>query len=99
MRRYLYYKTCELRNKIIAKLVKEFTDDIYKNEMMYNEMLNAIPFIDHKKMSSSCTICTVLYATFLIISICISSAFIYSHCYIKKDNNLMLNHNTQTTLG
>ena len=59
--------------------------------MLYNETLDVIslntnPLNVNKKVCNSCTIYIVLFAIFFITSICISSVFIYFHCYFKKDN-------------
>ena len=96
---YLDYKNFKCRNNIIGELVEECTENIYENEMMYNETLNTIPLIDHKKMCNSCTICILLFSIFLIISIGISSVFIYFHWYIRKVNiPVKFNPNTQTKI-
>ena len=42
--------------------------------MIYNETLN-------EKLCNSYAICMVLFVIFVIISISISSVFIYFHCY------------------
>ena len=58
-------------------------------KILHNEILNVIP-LDviplnvYKKVCSSCTIYIALFAVFFITSICISSAFIYFHWYLKK---------------
>ena len=72
--------------------------------MLYNETLdvislNTIPLNVYKKVCNSCTIYIVPFAVFFIISICISSAFIYFHWYLKKDNvSAKFNTGTQTTI-
>ena len=61
--------------------------------------LNVVPLNDHKKISRSCTIYIVLFAIFFIISIPISSVFIYSYWYLKKDNiSAKFNPGIQTTI-
>ena len=45
--------------------------------MIYNKTVNV-------KVYNSCTIYIVLFVIFLIISISISSVFIYFHSYLKK---------------
>ena len=84
IREYLDYKNCNCRNKIVDKLVEEYTENTDGNEMLYNETLNSIPL--NAKVSNSCTIYIVLCVIFLIISMSISSVFIYFHWYLKKDN-------------
>ena len=67
--------------------------------MIYNETLNEIPLNDYKKVCNFCTIYIVLFVIFSIMSISISSAFIYFHWYFKKYNiHVKLNTNTQTTI-
>ena len=53
--------------------------------MLHNETLDVIQLNDYEKVCNSCTIYIVLFA-FFITSICIGSAFIYFHWYLKKDN-------------
>ena len=76
--------------------------------MLHNEtLMNAIPLnitllntipLDAKACNSS-TIYIVLFAIFLIISVSVSSVFIYFHWYLKKDNiPVRLNFSTQTTI-
>ena len=109
---YLDYKSCKCRNKIIDKLIEECSKNIDGNEMFYNETLNAIPLnaislntislntipLD-AKARNFCTIYIVLFVIFFIISISISSVFIYFHWHLKKDNvHIQFNSNTQTTI-
>ena len=70
------------------------------NEILLNVIpLNAIPLNVYKKVSGSCMLYIVLFAVFLITSICISSVFIYFHWYLKKDNVcLKSNPSIQTTI-
>ena len=79
---YLDYKNRKHRNKIIDKLVEKCSENIDGNEMIYNGTLNAIPL--NPKVCSSCKIYIVLIAIFLMLSISISSVFIYFHWYLKK---------------
>ena len=71
--------------------------------MLYNEnldvtSLNTIPLNVYKKCNS-CTIYIVLFAVFFIISVCISSVFIYFYWYLKKDNvSTKFNPSIQTTI-
>ena len=67
---YLDYKSCKCRNKIIDKLIEEYSENIDGNEMLYNETLNttlldvisldAILLNGHKKMCSSCIINSII---------------------------------------
>ena len=75
------YKNC--RKRLIDKLVEECNENIDENEMIYNSTLNAIPLNDYEKICNSCTVYIVLLAIFFIVSISISSAFIYFHWYLK----------------
>ena len=73
--------------------------------MIYNGTLNtvplnAIPLNDYRNVYNSCRIYIVLFVIFLIISIIISSVFIYFHWYLKRDNiYVTFNANTQTTIN
>ena len=73
--------------------------------MLFNETLDvirldAIPLNVFKKVCNSCTIYIVLLFLFLIISICISSAFIYFHWYLKESstNITTINPSTETMI-
>ena len=83
---YLDYKKSKCRNKLVDKLVEECIENIDGNKMLHNETLDVIPLNDYKKECRSCTIYIVLFAVFFITRICISSAFIYFHWYLKQDN-------------
>ena len=77
VRQYLEYESCKCRKKLVDKLVEECRQNIDENEMIYNTTLN-----DYEIVYNSCTVYIVLLATFLIISIGISCAFIYFHWYL-----------------
>ena len=47
----------------------------------------SVPDVDFQKICSSCTVYIVLFAIFFIISVSISSVFIYFHWYLKKKIN------------
>ena len=72
----------------IDRLVEECSENIDENEMIYNATLN-----DYGKVCNSCTIYRALLVIFFIISISISSAFIYFHWCLKKDNTKYWNIN------
>ena len=91
---YLGCKNCKCRKRLIDKLVEECSENIDGNKMLDNDTLyvislNAIP-------CGSCTLYIVSLAVFFIISICISSAFIYFYWYLKKIIFLKLNTSIQT---
>ena len=81
------YKNCKWRNKLVNKLVKECSE----NEMAYNGSLN-----NYRKICNSCTIYIVLLVIAFSIIIGISSAFVYFHWYLKKDNAIIININSNT---
>ena len=62
--------------KLVDKLVEECSENINEYEMIYNKTLN-----DYEKISSSCTVYIVFFVIFFILSISISSVFIYSFIY------------------
>ena len=74
--KFLNYKNCKYRKRLIDKLAEECSEDINGNEMIYN----------YDKVCSSCTIYKMLLVIFFIISICISSAFIHLHWCLKRSN-------------
>ena len=51
---------------------------------------------DYKKVCNSCTIYIVLFVIAFSIIIGISSAVIYFHWYLKKDNTIITNINPCT---
>ena len=77
---YLDYKNYKCRKKIVDKLLEECSENIDGNEIT----VNAVPLNDYGKVCNSCTIYIVFLAIFLIMSISISSAFVYFHWYLKK---------------
>ena len=62
--------------------------------MDYNGSLN-----NYRKICNSCTIYIVLLVIAFSIIIGISSAFIYFHWYLKKDNAIITNINSNTETG
>ena len=74
---YLDYKNCKCRNKLVDKLVEECIENIGGSEMIYNETLN-------ENVCNSCTIYIVLFVIVLIISLSISSVFVYFHWYLQR---------------
>ena len=74
---YLDRKNCKCRKRLIDKLVEECKENIdekklHSNKMMYNSTLD-----NCEKVCSSCTVYIVLFVIFFIISISISSVFMY----------------------
>ena len=76
---YLDYKNSKYRKRLIDQLVEEFSKNIDGNEMIYNDNLN-----NYEKVYNSCTVYTVLLAIIFIVSISISSVFIYFNRYLKR---------------
>ena len=73
-RRYLDYKNCKCRRKIVGELVEECSKNIDENKMIYNETLNKIPLNDYE--CGSCTLYIVLFVVYLVAIIAISAIFI-----------------------
>ena len=63
----------------------------HSNELIYNGILN-----DYGKVCNSCSVYIVLLVIFFIISISISSIFIYFHWYLRKSNTGVTNINPST---
>ena len=81
---YLDYKNCKCRKNLVDKLVEECRENIdekelHQNKMTYNSTLNY-----YGKICISCTVYKVLFAIFLMLSISISSVFIYFHWYSQR---------------
>ena len=84
--KYLDYKSCNHRNELVDKLVEECSENIDGNETLDIIPLDATPLNVYKKVCNFCMVYIVLFAIFFLTSICICSAFIYFHWYLKKDN-------------
>ena len=69
---YLDYKNCKCEKRIIDKLVKECSENIYKNET-----IDVIPLNVYKKVCNSCMVYIILFVVFLITSVCICCVFIF----------------------
>ena len=76
---YLDYKNCKCREWLIDKLVEEFGESTNGNEVVCNGTLNY-----YGKICNFCTVYIVLLVIFFIMSVSISSIFIYFHCYLKR---------------
>ena len=74
--RYLDYKNCKCRKRIIDKLVEECSENIYENETSDIVPLNAILLNVYKKVCNSCMIYIVLFVVFLITNICTCRIFV-----------------------
>ena len=84
---YLDYKDCKCRQKIAGALVEKCSKNIDENEMIHNETLDAIPLNVYENVCSTFTPYIVLFGVFLVISIVISSVFVYFYWYSKKEDN------------
>ena len=86
---YLDYKNCKCRKRLVDKLVVEECNEnidekeLHPNKLIYNSTLNDYEKICSSCEGSSCTIYTVLIAIFSIISISISTVFMYFNWYLK----------------
>ena len=76
---YLDYENCKCRKSLVDKLVEECSENIDEDEMVYDGTLN-----DHKNVYGSCTMHIVLFVIFFVMTISISSVFIYLHWYLKR---------------
>ena len=85
-----------MQKKVVDKLVKEFSENIDENKLIYNRTLN-----DYENVCNSCTIYVVLLVIFFIISRGMSCVFVYFYWYLKKDNaNITnINANTETVIN
>ena len=70
---------CKCRKTIIDKLVEECGGNIYENET-----LDAIPLNFYKKVCNSCMVYIVLFAVFLITSICICCFYLFLLVFKKR---------------
>ena len=74
--RYLDYKNCKCRKRIIDKLVEECSENIYENKTSDIVPLNAILLNVYKKVCNSCMVYIVLFVVFLITNICTCRIFV-----------------------
>ena len=86
---YLDYANCICRKRIIDKPIEECSENIEKE--LYSNEIN-----DYEKICNSCRVFIVLFIIFFILSISISSAFIYFHWCLKKSNTGVTNFNPST---
>ena len=87
---YLDYVTCKCRKRLPGKLVEECSENTDEKNLHPHEIN------DYEKICNSCSVSIVLLVTFIILSISISSAFIYFHWYLKKSNTGVTNINPST---
>ena len=78
--KYLDFANCKRRKILIDKLVKECSEDINGNDMIYNVTLN-----DHEKVCNFCTIYIVLLIIVSITLMGIGSAYIHFYLYTIKN--------------
>ena len=94
---YLYYGNCKCRERLVDKLVQEYSENIDEKELNTNELIsvtsNYYKSVRRSCERSSCTIYIILLTIFFIISISISCAFVYFHWYLKKGNTGVTNIN------
>ena len=76
---YLDYANCKCRKKLIDKLVEECSE-IIDEKKLHSNKING-----YEKICSSCSVYIVLLVIFFILSISSSSAFIYFHWHLKKE--------------
>ena len=72
---YLDYENC----RIWRTVFEECGENTDGNELIYNGTVN-----DYEEVCNSCMVYLLLFVIFLIISIGISSCFIYFHWYLKN---------------
>ena len=86
---YIDYEICKFRKSLIDNLVEECI-----KILIYDKTVN-----DYRKICGYCKIYIVLFVIFLIISISISSVFIYFRWYLKSATNITnINPETETTI-
>ena len=82
---YLDYKNCKCTKNIVEKCNENIDEKkLHTNKMIYNSTLNDYEKICSSCERSSCTIYIVIFVIFFIISVSISSVFIYFHWHLKK---------------
>ena len=80
---YLDYKNCKCRKRLINKLVEEFNKNVDEKELHPHKMTN-VTLNEYKNACNSCIIYILQFVISLIISINISSVYIYFHWYLKR---------------
>ena len=77
---YLDYEHCKCRNKLVDKLVEEYTETV-EEVALAKVTLGAD---ENKHKCSSCTPYIVLFSIIFTINVGIGTYFIYFHWYLKK---------------
>ena len=86
----LDYANCKCRKRLIDKLVEKCGENIHEKELHSNEIN------DYEKVCSSFSVYIVFLVMFFILSISVSSIFVYFHWYLKKINTSVTNINPST---
>ena len=89
---YLGYKNCKCRKRLVDKLIEECNENIDDKELHLSKMIHNSTLNEYEKICSSCESCgrssciiyMILFVIFFIISINISSVFIYFNWYLKR---------------
>ena len=79
---YLGYENCKCRKKVTDNLVEECSENIDRNEMLYNETLDIVSSSDNKT-SDSCIVYIILFSVFLIVNIFMAD-YVYFFLYLKN---------------
>ena len=87
---YLDYANFKCRKRLIDMLVEEFSECINEKKLHSNEINN------YQKICSSYSVYILLLAIFFILSISISSVFIYFNWFLTKSNTGVTNINPST---
>ena len=74
---------------LVEKLVEECSDNTDWNKVIYKRTLN-----DYGNICNPCAIYVVSFIIAFLIIISTSSAFIYFHWYLKEDNTIINNINS-----
>ena len=81
VREYLDYENCKCRKRLIDNLIEECSEDINRNEMIYNATLH-----NYEKICKSCMLYIVLsFMTFIIIIGTIGSLCHYFYWHTIKN--------------
>ena len=73
-----YCANCKCRERLIDKLVEQCSGNINEKKLHLSEINN------YERICSSCIVYIVLLVIFFILSISISSVFIYFQWYLKR---------------
>ena len=81
---YLNYKNHKCRKKLVDKLVEECRENINEKELYRNKRTYNLNLNDYENICSSNILYIILCVIFFMVSISITSVFIYFHCYLKR---------------